>query len=126
MNKQTLYTALVALVFGVVMGLSPLKAAGAKVFLDSVDKSIKISGQMASGKVPYNPVRAVKEMVNIQKAVQAFESGGTAGAPKHVVSCAGKLKAASSKGASAAKAGQGAFKAAYGDLWNGYQECLGK
>lgn len=122
MKKQTFIVALVAMM----MGLTSGQAAGAKAFLDSVDKSIKISGQMATGKVPYNPARAVKEMNNILNAVRAFESSGAAGAPSHVVKCAGKLKVASTKGASAAKAGQGAFKAAYGDLLNGYQACLGK
>ncbi len=122
MQKQTLIVALVALI----MGLGSVQAAGANVFLDSVDKSIKISGQMAAGKVPFNPVRAVKEMMNIQNAVKSFEASGKAGAPGHVVSCASKLKVASAKGASAAKAGQGAFKAAYGDLVNSYKECLGK
>ena len=122
MKKRTLIVA-----FSVLMlGLGSAHAAGAKVFLDSVDKSMKISGQMAAGKVPFNPARAVKEMVSILNAVKEFEASGTAGAPGHVVACAGKLKVASAKGASAAKAGQGAFKAAYGDLVNSYKECQGK
>lgn len=122
MKKQTiLFTIMV-----MVIGLSPVHAAGAKGFLESIDKAMKISGQMASGKVPYNPARAVKEMNNIQKAVKAFETAGTQEAPKNVVSCATQLKRASLKGASAAKAGQGAFKAAYGDLLNGYKVCQKK
>ena len=122
MKKLTLLFAMVAMV----VGLGSVQAAGAKTFLESVDKAMKISGQMASGKVPYNPARAVKEMKNIQNAVKQFETAGVASAPKNVVSCATKLKTASVKGATAAKAGQGAFKAAYGDLLNGYKVCLKK
>lgn len=121
-NRHTmLVVAIAAFVSGALF--TPLQAAGATAFLERVDKSIKISGQMASGKVPYNPVRAVKEMVNIQKAVQEFQSDGQAGAPTNVVSCAAKLKAASLKGAAAAKAGVGAFKAVYGDLLTSYKSC---
>lgn len=109
-----------------VLGFSSAQAAGAKVFLDNIDKSMKISGQMASGKVPYNPVRAVKEMKNIQAAVKALETGGTTGVAKNVVNCAAKLKKASLKGATAAKAGQGAFKAVYGDLLVAHKTCLAK
>lgn len=104
-------------------GLAPAHAAGGKTFIDSVDKSIKISGQMASGKVPYNPARAVKEMISIQNAVKVFEASEASGAPKKIVDCAAQLKAASIKGAAAAKAGVGAFKAVYGDLLNGYKSC---
>ena len=121
MKKLTVIVALIAMA----IGFGPVHAAGAKAFLETINKSMKISGQMASGKVPYNPARAVKEMKNIQKAVKAFESSGES-APKNVVSCASKLKSASLKGAKAAKAGQGAFKAAYGDLLNGYKVCQAK
>jgi len=122
MKKQTILLATMVMV----LGLSPAHAADAKGFLESVDKAMKISGQMASGKVPYNPSRAVKEMNNIQQAVKVFETAGTQEASKNVVSCANQLKRASSKGVSAAKAGQGAFKAAYGDLLNGYKDCQKK
>lgn len=121
-NRNTmLVVAIAALASGALF--TPVQAAGASAFLDRVDKSMKISGQMASGKVPYNPVRAVKEMENIQKAVQEFQSDGQAGAATNVVSCAAKLKAASEKGAAAAKAGVGAFKAVYGDLLTSYKSC---
>lgn len=114
---------LIAGVMTLLAGFGTAQAAAGTAFLDSVDKSLKISGQMASGKIPYNPARAVKEMMNIQNAVKAFESGESAGAPKSVVSCAAQLKAASQKGAAAAKAGVGAFKAVYGDLLSSYKNC---
>lgn len=119
MKKLSLILTLVA----VVGGGASLQAAEAKGFLVSVEKSMKISGQMASGKVPYNSATAVKEMKNIQKAVVDFEKSGKRGASKDVVSCAAKLKSYSAKGAVAAKAGYGAFKSVYGNLLNGYKDC---
>lgn len=114
-------------VMAVVGGLSTAQAASDKsAFLEAVNKSMKISGQMASGKVPFNPAKAVKEMKNIQKAVVAFQADEAAQAPKNLVSCATLLKKASTKGEAAAKAGQGAFKAAYGDLVTGHKACSGK
>ncbi len=122
MKKLKLMVAVLAFFGGIVSA----QAAGEHVaFMDDVDKAMKISGQMASGKVPYNPARAVKEMKNIQKAVASYEASGSSG-PKTVAECATLLKAASTKGAYAAKAGQGAFKAAYGDLVTSYKACGAK
>lgn len=119
-----------SLVFAIVTlfsGLATAQAAAEKTaFLDAVNKSMKISGQMASGKVPYNPAKALKEMNNIQKAVVSFETNEAASAAKNLVDCAGLLKKASTKGATAAKAGKGAFKAAYGDLVTGLKACSTK
>lgn len=115
--------ALAAVLMLLLSGLSPVKAAGGQAFLDSVDKSIKIAGQMASGKVPYNPARAVKEMKSIQKAIATFETDEASSASANIKSCASQLKAASMKGEAAAKAGVGAFKAVYGDLLNSYKAC---
>lgn len=125
MKKLTQVIAVMALFSAVGMAqMSGASAAGADAaFMDALDKSMKISGQMASGKVPYNPAKAVKEMVNIQNAVVAFQEAGDKSAPKTMVDCAALLKVASAKGAAAAKAGQGAFKAAYGDLLTGYKAC---
>lgn len=119
MKKLTCFLTLVAFF----VGFGTLQAAEAKVFLDRVEKSMKISGQMASGKVPYNSRAAVKEMINIQNAVKAFDKTGRKTAPKNVASCADKLKVYSVKGAVAAKAGHGAFKSVYGNLLNGYKDC---
>lgn len=119
MKRLSLFVVVVALL----AGITSANAAADKAFLPTLDKAMKISGQMASGKVPYNPVKAVKVMKNIQDAVTAFETKEAAGAPKNVVDCAALLKKASLKGAAAAKAGQGAFKAAYGDLLTGYKLC---
>ena len=120
MKKLTVIFAVMAL-FG---GVATAQAAGAQsAFLEQVNKSMKISGQMASGKVPFNPAKALKEMKNIQKAVVAFQTNEAAKASKNLVDCAALLQKASTKGAAAAKAGQGAFKAAYGDLVNGHKAC---
>ena len=114
-------------VMAVLGGVSTAQAAGDNsAFLDAVNKSMKISGQMASGKVPFNPAKAVKEMKNIQKAIVAFQTTEASSAPKPLVDCAALLKKASTKGEAAAKAGQGAFKAAYGDLVTGYKACTDK
>ncbi len=126
MNRVTLAIAMILTLAGFIAtaGVSAALAAGEQAaFIASVDKSLKISGQMASGKVPYNPGRAVKAMKNISKAVAIFEKSGMAGAPKKVTDCATGLKAASAKGAVAAKAGQGAFKAVYGDLVKSFKDC---
>ena len=114
---------LVLILMAVVGGGASVQAAEAKGFLVSVEKSMKISGQMASGKVPYNSATAVKEMKNIQNAVKAFETSDLKTASKDVVRCAAKLKTYSAKGAVAAKAGYGAFKSVYGNLLNGYKDC---
>ena len=120
MKNITLTLALMA----VVGGFSTAQAASDKsAFLEAVNKSMKISGQMASGKVPFNPAKALKEMKNIQKAVVEFQTNEAAKASKNLVDCAALLQKASTKGAAAAKAGQGAFKAAYGDLVNGHKAC---
>ncbi len=123
MKKLTVIFAVMAL-FG---GVATAQAAGAQsAFLEQVNKSMKISGQMASGKVPYNPAKALKEMKNIQKAVVDFQTNEASTATKNLVDCAALLKKASAKGAAAAKAGPGAFKAAYGDLVTGHKACATK
>jgi transcriptional regulator GlxA family with amidase domain len=123
MKKLTLILAVMAL-FG---GVATAQAAGEQsAFLEQVNKSMKISGQMASGKIPFNPAKALKEMKNIQKAVVAFQTNEAPKASKNLVDCAALLQKASTKGAAAAKAGQGAFKAAYGDLVTGHKVCASK
>lgn len=116
-------TLIIAVVLAVV-GISTVHAGDAQQdFVASVDKALKISGQMASGKVPYNPARATKEMLKLTKAVETYQAAGLENAPKELVDCTKKLKTTSNKGVVAAKAGKGAFKAVYGDLVESYKEC---
>lgn len=125
MKRITLGLAIVMSVVGLtISGISAVQAANAQqVFVASVDKALKISGQMANGKVPYNPAKAAKAMESIKKAVVKFEADGMSGAPKNVADCAKSLKTGSSKGVVAAKAGQGAFKAVYGTLVKSFKGC---
>lgn len=131
------------LIFVLVASIVSASAAGdpianRKAMMQTVGASTKAAGAMLRGKVPYDAVKAELAMRAINAAASAFgqyfpansKTGGkTTAAPKIWEDMAGFMKitdnlaVTSAAGIKAAKAGEGAFKAAFGAMAKNCKQC---